>query len=474
LRSWPADGINGDVGDDQRDEGVITVLLAEDNLLVREGVRALVGLQRDLEVVATAADFDELIAAAETCRPQVLVTDIRMPPTFQDEGIEAAKLVRKRYPGTGIVVLSQYDDPEYAISLLREGAAGYAYLLKDRVADGDRLVRAIREVATGGSMLDPEIVTALVSPVRSVAELTADEDALLHEIAQGRPVKAIAASRQTTPEAINSTAEALFMKLARGATDGESGALRRLRLLQQAILEREEQGETLSRMLPSGLAEKLRSDPEALQRTERLDVTVLMSDVRGYSAIAEHTDPALLACQLDEHRREMNAAILAEGGTVMQYIGDAVMAVFGAPFPQDDHALRAVRAACAMHARQDDVNRRWEERGLASFGLGIGLSTGEVAAAVLGSDERLEYTVVGDTVNLAQRLQDLARPAGMTVLSEATRQAAGHAVDVDTLGDRLVKGREKPVTAHRLMAVADLVAETPGTGALSGKGGHRS
>jgi adenylate cyclase len=457
----PCPVINGGVGEDQRD-GTITVLLADDNLLVREGVRALLALERDLEVVGTAADFDELLAAAEKSRPQVVVTDIRMPPTFQDEGIEAAKLVRKRNPGTGIVVLSQYDDPEYAISLLREGAAGYAYLLKDRVADGDRLARAIREVATGGSMLDPEIVTALVSPVRSTADLTDNEDALLHDIAEGRPVKAIAAARGTTPEAVNATAEALFMKLARGASDGQSGALRRLRMLQQAILEREEQGETLSRLLPGGLAEKLRADPQGGRCTERLDVTVLMSDVRGYSAIAEHTDPTVLAGQLDEHRREMNTAILAEGGTVMQYVGDAVMAVFGAPFPQEDHAVRAVRAACAMHQRQDEVNRGWGERGIAAFGLGIGLSTGEVAAALLGSDERLEYTLVGDTVNLAQRLQDLARPAGMTVLSEATRQAAADAVVVDTLGDQLVRGRETPVTVHRLVAVAGLVGESSG------------
>jgi class 3 adenylate cyclase len=197
-----------------------------------------------------------------------------------------------------------------------------------------------------------------------------------------------------------------------------------------------------------------------------MTVTVLMSDVRGYSTIAERADLSVLAGQLDEHRQEMNAAILGEGGTVMQYIGDAVMAVFGAPFPQDDHALRALRAAEAMHRRQADVNRRWEERGLDPFGLGIGLSTGEVAAALLGSDERLEYTVIGDTVNLAQRLQDLARPAGSTVVSDATLQAAcatGATVDVDTLGAQLVKGRESPVVAHRLLAAGDLTggARTP-------------
>ena len=144
--------------------GRITVFLADDNVLVREGVRALLNLESDLEIVGVAADYDELVDGADQLSPQVVVTDIRMPPSFQDEGIEAAKEVRKRHPGTGVVILSQYDDPEYAISLLRDGAAGYAYLLKDRVSDGNALARAIREVATGGSMLDPEIVQSLMAP----------------------------------------------------------------------------------------------------------------------------------------------------------------------------------------------------------------------------------------------------------------------------------------------------------------------
>src|ERR687894_1604973 len=142
--------------------GTISVFLADDNLIVREGVRALLQRQPDFDVVGVAADYDELLAGAEAAAPQVLVSDIRMPPTFQREGIEAAKELRKRHPGTGVVILSQYDDPEYAIALLAEGAAGYAYLLKDRVAEGDQLARAIREVASGGSMLDPKIVEALV------------------------------------------------------------------------------------------------------------------------------------------------------------------------------------------------------------------------------------------------------------------------------------------------------------------------
>jgi class 3 adenylate cyclase len=134
----------------------------------------------------------------------------------------------------------------------------------------------------------------------------------------------------------------------------------------------------------------------------------------------------------------------------MQYVGDAVMAVFGAPDPQDDHAARAVRSAVAMHERQRALDKEWVAQGLAPFGLGIGLSTGAVAAALLGSVERLEYTVVGDTVNLAQRLQDLARPAGNTVASEATVKGCDPGWTWESLGDRDVKGRTAPVAAYRL------------------------
>jgi class 3 adenylate cyclase/DNA-binding NarL/FixJ family response regulator len=433
----------------------ITVLLADDNLIVREGVRALLSRDPDVQVVGVAGDYDELVARARELHPQVLVTDIRMPPSFQDEGIEGAKEVRRRLPGTGVVVLSQYDSPQYAVDLLADGAAGYAYLLKDRVADSGRLARAIREVATGGSMLDPEIVRALVSPARREGDLGPEDEDLLRQVAEGRPVKAIAAARGDPPEAVDAAIDQLFLTLARGASAGQQDALSRLRMLHTAILRREEQGETLSRLLPSGLADKLRADRDAAARTERLTVTVLMSDVRGYSAIAERSDPAALASQLNAHRQAMNAAILAARGTVMQYVGDAVMAVFGAPEPQPDHARRALRAALDMHAHQRELNAAWAGQGLAPFGLGIGLSTGEVAAALLGSAERLEYTLVGDVVNLAQRLQDLARPAGSTVVSEATVRAAGEdpsAYLFEPLGPRDVKGRATPVIAYRVAA----------------------
>ena len=425
----------------------ISVLIADDSVIVREGLRALLALADDVEVVATASDYDELVARAEELAPQVIVTDIRMPPTFQQEGLEGARLARKRHPGTGIVILSQYDDPEYAISLLSEGAAGCAYLLKDRVAEGDQLAHAIRSVVNGGSILDAKIVEALLRPV-DAAGLTTSEQELLNMVAGGRTIQAIAATTSTTPASAAGSIEQLFLTLARQATVGGQGALRNLRSLHQAIVEREEQGLVLSRMLPGGIAARLQSGDGALRLPDRLVVTVLMSDVRGFSKIAETSDPSRLAAQISAHRAAVSEAILAEGGTVMQFVGDAVMAVFGAPEPQLDHASRAFRAACETHQAQERLNREWAAAGLPVFRLGIGLSTGLVAAAILGSDQRMEYSLVGDTVNLSQRLQELAGP-GETVLSEATHQALGAPQQFQSLGPVSVKGRQQPVGAFR-------------------------
>src|SRR6266700_2945909 len=160
------------------DRRTISVFLADDNLIVREGVRALIERNPDLRVVGLAADYDEVI--------------------------DAAKEVRKRHPGTGIVVLSQYDDPEYAVTLLAEGSAGYGYLLKDRVAEGSQLADAIRMVATGGTALDPAIVEALVAPVVSPGGLLPAEEELLGMIAEGKTIKVIAAAKGVTHAAVES------------------------------------------------------------------------------------------------------------------------------------------------------------------------------------------------------------------------------------------------------------------------------
>ena len=427
----------------------LRVVLADDNLIVREGVRALLGIADDIEVVGVAGDYDELVARAGELQPHVVVTDIRMPPSFTDEGVRAARLVRKQHPGTGVVVLSQYDEPEYAVTLLAEGAAGYAYLLKDRVAEGDQLARAVREVSTGGSMLDPRIVDSLTRPVTESPTLSAADSALLRMVAEGKPIKAIAVALRSTPASVSDDIERVFLTLAQQASAGTESALHQLRLLHQAIVDREEQGESLSRLLPGGVAEQLREKGVHPGETERLVVTVLMSDIRAYSTIAEVSDPSTLARQLQEHRAAMNRAILDQGGTVMQFVGDAVMAVFGAPLPQPDHAERSLRAALAMHAAQRAVNDAWTQQGLPPFELGIGVSTGDVAAALLGSEERLEYSVVGDAVNLAQRLQQWAS-GGQTVLSDPTYNALQDKPGAERIEPALVKGRQTPVGAYRV------------------------
>lgn len=211
---------------------------------------------------------------------------------------------------------------------------------------------------------------------------------------------------------------------------------------------------TLSRELPTGLAERLWRDGHRVGDTETLDVTVLTSDVRGYSTIAERADPHSLARQLNEHRRAMTDVIAGDGGTVMQFVGDEVFAVFGAPVALSEHASRAVHSARAMQAAQAAINKRWLELGLPPFALGIGLSSGEVAAALLGSEEHVEYSIVGDTVNLAQRLQQWA-DSGEIVISANTFGAACDLAEVEPLAPATVKGREALVSAFRLRVRED-------------------
>jgi adenylate cyclase len=272
-------------------------------------------------------------------------------------------------------------------------------------------------------------------------------------VAEGKPIKAIAAATNTNASAVEQRVEALFVRLAEGVSAGTAGALDRLKRLHMAIVSREEQGESLSRLLPTGVADRIRSRGATIGETEQLVVTVLMSDIRGYSGISELADPSQLAQQLNRHRGEMNRAILSVGGTVMQYVGDAVMAVFGAPEPYGDHADRALAAARAMHAAQRHVNDEWAGIDLPPFPIGIGLSTGNVAAALLGSDERLEYTVVGDAVNLCQRLQQFAAD-GEIVVSDATWEQLSKRPEAEDLGSHLVKGRATPVHPRKIASEA--------------------
>jgi DNA-binding NarL/FixJ family response regulator len=196
----------------------LRLILAEDNLLVREGVRQLLGTVVDIDLVAVCTDRDSLLAAASSEKPDAIVTDVRMPPDNTDEGIQVAERLRLTSPQTGVVVLSQYSDAEYALKLFERGAAGRAYLLKDRVSDVEQLIRAIREVARGGSVVDPRIVEVLITARERRAEsplhaLTPRERDVLGEIAQGKNNAAIAAVLFLTERAVEKHINAIFSKL---------------------------------------------------------------------------------------------------------------------------------------------------------------------------------------------------------------------------------------------------------------------
>lgn len=191
--------------------------MAEDNFLIREGVKELLASDPDVDVVATCGDLASLLEAVERERPDVVLTDIRMPPTETDEGIRAAEAFRDTSPETGVVVLSQYDEPDYALALLERGARGRGYLLKQRVSDLSQLVAALQEVARGGSVIDPKIVEGLVAArtrtPSPMDQLTAREREVLSHMAEGKNNAAIASALVLTERAIERHINSIFSKL---------------------------------------------------------------------------------------------------------------------------------------------------------------------------------------------------------------------------------------------------------------------
>jgi DNA-binding NarL/FixJ family response regulator len=196
----------------------LRIVFAEDDYLVREGTAALLAEVEDLEVVDTVADAEALLASVAAHGPDAVLTDIRMPPTKTTEGIDAARRIRADHPGTGVVVLSQYAEEEYAYELLKDGAEGLGYLLKERVADVEEIARALRDVADGGSVLDPKVVEGLVArrdreAISPLAHLTEREREVLSLMAEGKNNAAIAASLSLTERAVEKHINSLFHKL---------------------------------------------------------------------------------------------------------------------------------------------------------------------------------------------------------------------------------------------------------------------
>jgi DNA-binding NarL/FixJ family response regulator len=196
----------------------IRLVLAEDQYLVREGLRRVLETQDDLEIAAVAESLESLLDAVETARPDVVVTDIRMPPELSDEGIRAARRLRETHPEVGVVVLSQYATPSYVLALLDGGSERRAYLLKERISDVEQLSGAIRAVAEGGSVMDPKVVETLVaenarSEESPLKDLTPRERDVLREMAEGKNNAAIAESLVLTEKSVEKVIHSIFLKL---------------------------------------------------------------------------------------------------------------------------------------------------------------------------------------------------------------------------------------------------------------------
>jgi class 3 adenylate cyclase/DNA-binding NarL/FixJ family response regulator len=427
----------------------IRVVLGDDNVLVREGVRALLGATDGIEVVGVAEDAPTLLAATFEHQPDVVVTDIKMPPNFQLEGIECAHQIRQKLPGTGVVVLSAHDDEAYALALLGGGDHGLAYLLKDRLGQGDELARAIREVAAGGSVIDPTIAGRLSgSQERSDVDRT-----ILDLMAKGSGYAELAQELETSQEAIDRMVTGLFQRL---AAEGNVDVFKRLH---SAVVDSETSARTLRSFVPAQLAARLASG-EGVDAQEEVEVTVLFSDIRGFSTLAEQLPAREVAGILGRHLSAMAEVVLEYGGTIDKFAGDGVMALFGAPDPIPDHAERALRCAQAMQSRQRQLNWETWTESLPQLGIGIGVNTGTVIAGTVGGAGRLEYTVLGDAVNLAQRLQ--AEAGAGEILATAATVKGAPGFPAEPIGSRQVKGRKEPVETFRVsVSFESEEAQTP-------------
>jgi DNA-binding NarL/FixJ family response regulator len=202
----------------------VRLVLGEDNALLREGMRGLLSSVDEIDVVASCADLDAVRDSVDALEPDVVLTDIRMPPTWTDEGVQVARHCRSHHPSTGVVLLSQYVDPGYVRTLLESGSAGRGYMLKERVSDVDELVTAVTAVARGGSVVDPQVIEHLVKAGVSrgntnVGRLSARELEVLAEMSRGRNNAAIAASLFIGQRAVEKHINSIFAKLGVGVGD---------------------------------------------------------------------------------------------------------------------------------------------------------------------------------------------------------------------------------------------------------------
>ena len=294
----------------------IRVVVAEDSLIVREGIQQLLDSSPSVEIVAACDDVDSLLKAIDREQPDVVVTDIRMPPTGTDEGIQVAAQLRETHPDVGVVVVSQYAEPSYVLDLLDSGSDGRGYLLKERVHRRSELLTAIESVASGGSVIDPKIVDVLVSAKaraeRSpLAQLTGREREVLSEIAAGKSNTAIAESLVLTKRAVEKHINSIFMKLGLASSEDVS---KRVKATLLFLAEDDGRGRrqarggwpllvTPARAIAAGVVPRLgnRHAACAAQRAGRpRDLARIPGDLR---AVGEPPAPRYGQLDRDEHER---------------------------------------------------------------------------------------------------------------------------------------------------------------------------
>ena len=326
----------------------IRVVLGEDNVLVREGVRALLDSYDDIEVVGVAADAPSLLETAAEQVPDVVVTDIKMPPSFQLEGIDCAHAIRNAHPDTGVVVLSAHDDEAYALALLGGGHSGLAYLLKDHISQGDELARAIREVHAGGSTVDPTIAERLSGRGDTVER----ERELLDMMAKGLGYAEIADALGTTQEAVDSQVTALFRRMAgdgagAGLVEAISSTCTPPSWSRRPLSQDTRVVRPATTRRPSRRAAGDR-DQAAGGGGERA-----FSDIRGFSTLAERLSARDVAAVVGKHLSAMAEVVLSLGGIVdsTRVMPSWSCSVPRSPRPTTPSARSCARSRC-RHARR--------------------------------------------------------------------------------------------------------------------------
>jgi len=224
-------------------------------------------------------------------------------------------------------------------------------------------------------------------------------------------------------------------------------------LMVDGLKERDKLRTTFGKYMTATVMEHLLAGKVALGGAS-IKVTILFTDIRSFTTISEKMDPQQLVGLLNEYFTEMVGIVMSEGGVVDKYIGDAIMAVFGAPVPKKEDPVNAVRAAVRMRGALAELNKRLEARGSPTLRTGIGIHTGEVVAGNIGSERRMEYTVIGDAVNLASRLETNTKDLGVNVLiSEDTYELTKHMVEARAVKEITVKGRAAPVMTYEVLGL---------------------